>query len=125
MHRVGLQHLPEVEQAAQFVRAGSQLVHTDQLVHSFGRGQVMAHWTDTAEALDQNRQFPVWPTLNESFESAKFDNVQTGLLDVIFVVEQQSDFAMTFHSGYGVDDYPLQLLWIRGGFEMIVHGGLP
>jgi hypothetical protein len=63
--------------------------------------------------------------LDEPLESAEFDDVKPRLFNVVLLVQEQSDFAVTFDASHRVDDHPPQIFGILCGLEMIVHGSLP
>ena len=108
MQRVRLQGLAEMHQAAHLFGRRRQLRRADQHVGGLGRRQVMADRADAAQALYQNRQFPVGPPLDEFLEAAEFDDVQSRLLDMVLVIEQQRDFAMPLNAGDRLDHDALQ-----------------
>jgi hypothetical protein len=68
---------------------------------------VVADRTDATQALDENRDFPEKPPLDEALEAAKLDDMQAGLHDLAGFVEKDSDFSVTLDSGYGLDDHSL------------------
>jgi hypothetical protein len=74
-------------------------------VKCLGCCQVMAYRANTAKPLYQDRGFPIGPSLHETFESAEFDYMQTGLGDIILIVKVYGDFSVPFHAGYGFYSY--------------------
>ncbi len=105
VQRVRLVHLPVVHQAAQLFRGGRQLLAAHDEVHRLGRSQVVADRADAAQPLDENRDFPEEPALNEPLEAAKLHDVQAGLHDLAALVEQDGDFSVTLDAGNGLDDH--------------------
>jgi hypothetical protein len=75
------------------------------MVHGLGRSQVVADRADATQALDENRDFPEKPPLDEALEAAKLDHVQAGLYDLAGFVEKDGDFSVTLDAGYGLDNH--------------------
>jgi hypothetical protein len=85
---------------------------------------MMTDRANAAQTLYQHRQFPIGAALNEAFKAPEFDDVQTGLFDMIVFIQEQSHLAMTFDTGYGINDDPLQVGIRFGSFQMFVHDGI-
>jgi len=124
MQGVGLQDLAIVHEPAQLLRRGCEAIDTDDLVHGLGGGQVVGYRADAAQALHHHRDLPIGPALDELLEAPEFDDVQTGLLDAVILVQQQGDLAMALHPGEGLDGDPAQGLGAGGGFEFGDHDWL-
>jgi hypothetical protein len=62
---------------------------------------MMADWTDSAEPLNNDRDFPKKPSANEPLEPAKLDDVETRLVDLTVPVEMDRDLPMTFDPRHG------------------------
>ena len=103
MQRVRLQGLAEMQQAAQLFSRGRESLHANQLVHRLGCRQLMADRANPAQALHQERHFPVWTALNEFLEAAKLDDMEACLMDMIFIIQQQRDLAVPFNARDGID----------------------
>ncbi len=99
-----LQRLAVVHQAPHLFRRGRQDIDTVDEVHGLGGSQVMADRADTTEALHGDRGFPIGAALNEALKATELDDVQPGLFDLVFRVQQDRDFAVPFHAGNGLDD---------------------
>jgi hypothetical protein len=54
------------------------------------------------EPLYQHRYFPVGVPLNETLETPKFNDVETGVRYLALLVEMQGDPAVPFYAGDGV-----------------------
>ena len=76
--------------------SGCEFCGADDHIGCLGCSQMMAYRADTAQPLHQYRQLPVGPALDEFFEAAKFDNMQSCLLDVQVFILKQRDLAMPF-----------------------------
>jgi hypothetical protein len=63
----------------------------------------MADRTDPAQALDDERDFPIHPATNEALETAEFDNVEAGLFNLSGFVQPDGDLAMAFDAGNRID----------------------
>src|SRR4030067_832149 len=70
---------------------GGEPLHADQLVHRLGCRQLMADRTEPAQALHDERHFPVGTALDEFLEAAKLDDVEERLMDMVPGIEQQRD----------------------------------
>jgi hypothetical protein len=69
---------------------------------------MMANRANTAKPLHKYRNFPERPAFDESLKASELDNVQTSLLDYVFLVKQNRDFAVSFDAGYGLYYYSSQ-----------------
>jgi hypothetical protein len=69
MQRVRLEHLPQMHQPADLLGRRREPIDTDEPIARLGRGQVMTDRTDPAEALNQHRQLPIGPALDEFLEA--------------------------------------------------------
>src|SRR5450756_249180 len=94
MQRVRLQGLAEMQQAAQLFSRGRESLHANQLVHRLGCRELMADRADSAQALHDERHFPVGAALDEFLKAAELDDVEARLMDMIFIIQQQRDLAM-------------------------------
>ena len=103
MQRVRLQNLAEMQQAAELFSGRREPLHADKLVHRLGRRQLMTDRADPAQALHYERHFAVRAALNEFFEAAKLDDVETCLVDMIFFIQQQRDLAVPLDPRDGID----------------------
>ena len=103
MQRVRLQHLAEMQQAAKFGCSRSKLIHADDLVDRFRCRQLMADRADAAQALHKKRHFPERATLDEFLETAEFNDMKSRLDDVIVIVDQQCDLAVSFDARDWID----------------------
>ncbi len=106
VHRVGLQHLPVVHQAAHLVRRRRHPVDAGHEVHRLCGAEMVADRADAAQSLDDDRDLPVHPALDESLEAAELDDVEPGLLDLAGLVQADGDLAVALHPGDRVDDDP-------------------
>jgi hypothetical protein len=61
----------------------------------------MAYRADTAKPLYKYGGFPVRPSLDKSLKPAKFNDVKTGLRDIILIIQMDCDLTVAFHPGYG------------------------
>ena len=120
MQRVRLQDLAVVHQPAQFLggRRQPRCHRADDLVQRLGRGQVMRHRADAAQALHHHRHFPIRPALDEFFEAAEFDDVQAHLMHLVVLVEQDRDLAVAFDARDRVDGDAAQFFGMGGGFQI-------
>ena len=64
----------------------------------------MTDRTNATEALDDDRDFPVHPALDEALEAAKFDDVKPRLFDLAGFIEPDGHLAVTLDPGDGIDD---------------------
>jgi len=67
---------------------------------------MVANRADAAQALHNYRQFPVGPALNEFFETAKLNDVQASLTDMVFLVHQQRHLAVPLDPTQRIDGNP-------------------
>ena len=81
VERVGLEDLAVMHQPPHLLRGGRQLVDARDDVHRLACAEVMADWTNTAETLDDDRNFPVHPALDKPFEAPELDNMESRLFD--------------------------------------------
>ena len=128
VQRMRLQGLTEMQQASQFLSRGREPLHADQLIHRLGRRQLMTDRADTAQPLNDERHFPVGTPLNEFFETSKFDDVETCLMNMVVRVEQQRDFAMPLNTGDWVNSNPPKIGWgtnVGWGSGVLFHSRLP
>ncbi len=117
VQRVRLNHLPVVEQPAQFFCGrGERAIAGDQ-VHRLGRGEMVADRADAAQALHDDGHFPIGPTLDERFKAAELDDVQARLMDLVVVVEQQRHLAVAFDARNRLDRDAAQRGGVFSGFE--------
>ncbi len=86
-------------------------------VHGLDRGEVMADRTDAAQALHRDRDLPIGAALDENFKTAKLDDVQTDLMDLVVGVEEQRDLAVALDPCDGVDGDAAQRFRPFGGFQ--------
>jgi hypothetical protein len=54
--------------------------------------------------LDDDGNLPVQSSLDETLESAKFNDMEPSLFDLAGLVEANSDLAVTFDTGDRIDD---------------------
>ena len=97
------------------------MIDAHQLVDSLGRRQMMADRANPAKPLYQHRQFPIGPPLDKAFETAKLDDVQPRLPNMVILVQQQCDLAVAFDPSDRFNDDSLEVFGIDGGFKMFVH----
>lgn len=102
-----------------------QGVNTDQLVNRLGARQMMTDWANTAESLHKDGYFPVRATLNEAFKTAKFDNMESCLLDPVVVVEKECDLTVPFNAGHRIDDDAAKAFGLSRRFWNAGHVGNP
>ena len=124
MHRVRLQGLAVVHQPTNFLGGRGDLVRPHQLIHCFGRRQVMADRANPAQPLHHHGQFPVRPALDEFLETAKLDDVQPRLADVMIPIRQQRNLAMPFDPAQRVNGNPTQIFRLGSRFQG-AHDGMP
>ena len=123
VQRVRLDDLPVMQQAAQLLGGRGQRAVAGDNVHRLAGGDVMADRADAAQALHDDRHFPERPPLDEDFEAAEFDDVETDLVDAVLVVEQDRDLAVPLDAGHRFDRDPAQLVRRLRGFEIKHLGG--
>ena len=117
MQGVRLDELSIVHQPAQLLRRGRQGSVTGDNIHRLRRGQMMAHRTNTAKALDDNGNLPVWPPFDKPFKSAHFDDMQPHLMDLVLFVQQDRDLAVPFDARNRIDGDAARFLRRRGCFQ--------
>ena len=103
MQGVGLKDLPVVHQAAHLLAGRRQLVDAKNAIHSLRRAEMMAHRTDSAQALHQHRELPERATLDEALETPELDDVQPGAQYAMVVVEEDGDLAVSLDPGERLD----------------------
>ena len=121
VQRMRLQHLAIVHQAAEFLGGRRQLFGADDDVERLRGGQVVRYRADAAQALDHDRHFPVWATLDEFLEAAELDDVQAHLMHLVLLVEQDGDLAVALDARHGIDRDAAQLFGMFGGFKLVSH----
>jgi len=99
MKGVGLEELAVMHQSTHFFSGWGKILPPYDSVHGLGGSQMMADRADSTKPLYRYRGFPIGPTLDKTFESAKFDNMEAGLLDLVFLIKQDSNLPMAFHPG--------------------------
>ena len=115
--RVRLQHLAVVHQPPQLCGRDGHLVDAGDEVHRLGRAEVVADRTDAAEALHDDRDFPVHPALDEALEPAELDDVEAGLFDLAGFVQPDRHLAVAFDAGDRLDRDAAKVFGMDGGFE--------
>ena len=95
MQCMRLQRLAEMQQTAQLGCCRRELLHADQLVHRFGRRELVADRADAAQPLHEERHFPIGASLDEFLEAAEFDDVETRFVNMILSIEHQRDLAVS------------------------------
>jgi hypothetical protein len=125
MKGMGLKSLSQMQEPSKFFRCGGQAVDADQLVNGLGCRQMMADRANAAEPLDQNGDFPVGAALDETLESPKFDNVESGLLYPVILIQEERHFAVTLHPGDRINDHAAKPLGLGGCFWNGRHGRNP
>ena len=78
---------------------------------------MVADRADAAQPLHHDRNLPIGAAFDKSLEAAKFDDVQADLMDLVVVVEQDRDLAVTFDAGDRIDGDAAQFFGMGGGFE--------
>ena len=119
---VGLQDLAIVHQAANLL-GGRRQRDAEHHVQRLRRGQVVRYRADAAQALHHHRHFPVGTALDELLEAAELDDVQSDLMHLVVVVEQDGDLAVAFDPGHRVDGDAPQQVGVGGGFQCEAHDG--
>ena len=120
MQRVRLQYLAVMHQPAHLL--GARRRRADDMIERLGGGDLVRHRADAAQPLHHDRRFPIGASLNEFLEAAKFDDVQTRLMNTAIVVQQQSDLAMTLDARNRIDGDAPQISRIGGCFQIESHG---
>ena len=64
----------------------------------------MADRADAAQALDDDRDLPVHPPLDEPLEPPELHDMEARLLDLAGLVEPDGDLAVAFDAGDRIDD---------------------
>ena len=103
MQRVRLQHLTEMQQAAQLGCDRRELLYPSDLIDRFRRCQLVADRADAAQALHEERHFPVRAALDEFLKTAELDDMEARFDDVVVIVDQQRDFAVPFDTRDRID----------------------
>src|ERR1700677_605582 len=104
VHCIGLQHLSVVHQPSDFFSCRRQFVHASDNIHGLGSAEMMADWADAAKPLNDDRHFPVHPSLNEPFKSPELHDMKSRLFDLAGLVEPDRNLAMAFYTGDGIND---------------------
>src|SRR3974377_356104 len=100
---VGLRHLREPEDAAQFVgRRGNP--DRKKRVASLGRRDQMAHRADTADTRHQRGHLVEWPPFAQFLKAAELRYVEARILDAAILIQVQRDLRMAFNASHRLDD---------------------
>jgi hypothetical protein len=104
---MGLEHLSIVQQSAQFGCCRREVfgIEAHDLVDGFGSGQVVADRTNATKSLYQHGCFPIGMPLNEAFETPELNDVEKTVFDAAVFVHMNRYPAMSFHSGYRINNY--------------------
>ena len=100
-----------VEQFAQFLGGGGDIDVINR-VDGLGGGHVVSLRADTADAIGQQGHFLDRASDAEAFEPAQFRDLEVGIGNITFFVQEYLDLAMAFQPGDGIygnplhDDYP-------------------
>ncbi len=78
-------------------------VHVIDRVRGFGGGHVMRLGADAADAVGQQGHLFNRPPNAEAFEAAQFGDLEVGVGNVAFLVQEDFDLAVTFEAGDGVN----------------------
>jgi len=78
-----------------FSAVGGSFFRADDHVEGLGRREMVAYRTDAAQPLHHHRHFPVRPALDEFLEAAELDDMQPHLVNLVVVVQQQCDLAVS------------------------------
>jgi hypothetical protein len=70
-------------------------------IKRFGCRKMMRYRAYPAKPLHQNGHFPVGSSLDESFKSPEFDNMQSGLGNITVIIQVNCHFSVAFNPGYG------------------------
>ena len=101
---MGLVHLPVVHEPTHLLPSGGQLFGPDNPIHRLGGTEVVADRADATQSLHQDRQLPKGTALNEAFETAKLDDMESRLFDAVVLVQEKGDFAVALHPCERLDD---------------------
>ncbi len=93
-----LQHLAIMHQAPDFI-GSDRHAGTNEHIAGFGRCEVMADRTYAAHAFGEHRHFPEGAALDEFFEAAELDNMESGLFDISGITQREGNFTMAFYAG--------------------------
>ena len=80
--------MAEVHEFAQLLRRRRQMLGANETIDSLAGRQVMADRADAAQALHDNRHVPVRAALNELFETAELDDVQSRFANDVVVIRE-------------------------------------
>src|SRR5208282_123978 len=101
---MGLNQLSHVyEFAHEFGGFGN--LHSENRIAGFGRCQQMADRTNSANPGGDTGHFGEMAPFTEFLESAKFNHVKPGIIDLLIFIQMDGDFGMPFDPGYRVYGY--------------------
>ena len=101
---MGLVHLPVVHEPTHLLTRRGQLFGPDNPIHRLGGAKVVAHRADATKSLHQDRQLPKGTALNEAFETAKLDDMESRLFDAVVLIQEKGDFAVALYPCEGLDN---------------------
>src|SRR5208337_1749491 len=93
-----------MHEPAHLLGGGRDLIDADHGVHGLCRRKVMAHWTDAAEALNDDWHLPEQTAADEPFEPPELDDVEARLLHLAGLVQANGNLAMAFDARDRIDD---------------------
>src|SRR5271165_4590724 len=100
--RVGLNHLGQIQHAAQ-LRGGVWNPDGHDGLAGPGRGDEVRDRTDAADAGHEAGHLVEWPALREPLKAADLRDVEVRVFDFALAVKLNRDLAVAFEAGYGVD----------------------
>ena len=95
-----------VKQFAQHL-GGARRVNVVDRVRGFGGCHVMRFGAHAADAVGEERHFLHRAADAESFKAAQFGNLEIGIGDIAFVVQENFDLSVTFQTGDGINGHSL------------------
>ena len=98
-----------VQQFAQHLGRARRVDVIDR-IGRFGRSHVMRLRAHAADAIGQQRHFFDRPADAESFEAAQFGNLEVGIGDIAFFVQEDFDLAVTFETGNRINRDSLHVI---------------
>jgi hypothetical protein len=91
-----------MHQPSHLVPSGSQAfacTGANQHIQGFGSRQVVANRADTAQSLHEHGGLPVRPSLDKTLKTPELHNVESGLCNLVLIIQMNGDLAVTLNPG--------------------------
>ena len=109
-----------VEQLAQHLGSAGWIDMVDR-IHSFGTCHVVSLWANAADAVGEDGHFFNLAADAEALKAAQLGDLEVGVGDIAFLIQEDLDLAVTFETGDGVDR--IFFPWLLSSSLLVQPGG--